>query len=281
VVDDLRQLMNIPKPAFKETSTIGMLGQRIEGNPRIHLKNRHYRAEGDGCGMPDTRFAREDAVKQKAMWLAAALALVPGMGSDWLRPTTRPPCLPGIPDYAYKEVQAPPPGPESKQGLSFDGVEIGTLLPAVAPIGVAQTTVKLRTFAMDKKDITIQHCSVSQLAFTFGADKSWVFNCRADQNPWFTKEPSRLPAPNVAKLLKTETNHLLRNEFKVIVRCYGNFMVKETNNTTGKPALVVIQPDPFMVQRGVPYVAHLQGSDPGFAQYYGLIDRVEFEFSYR
>jgi hypothetical protein len=218
-----------------------------------------------------------DVVDRKALWLIAALALIPGMGSGWIRPTTRAPCLPGIPMHDYLYVPASPPGLEVKQGMSFDGIELVEPSPKAAVPG----KVKLRTFAMDKKAITIQHCSISQLAFTFGDDGRWILNCRADQNPWFTKELNSLPPSKLAAALKTETNHLLRNEFTVTVRCYGNFKLRETEKTTGKPALVIIQPPPFWVQRGVPFVGKFQNSEPGFTQYYALIDRVEFEFSYR
>jgi hypothetical protein len=214
--------------------------------------------------------ACEVAVKRKGTWLVAALTLMAGMGSDWIRPTTRVRCLPGIPERDYKLVE--PTLPPPVQGLSFSGVEL-----------VDQATKKkLRTFAMDVKELKILHCSISQVAFTIGEDGSWIFNCQADQNPWFTTQANSLPPARLAGQLRVETNQFLRNEFSVTVRCYGNFLLKETLKSTGKPALATITPKSFWVQRGVPLMVKASGDGVAeLKQNYSLIDRVEFDFSYR
>ena len=217
-------------------------------------------------------------MKRKATWLLAALAVTGSMGSDWARPHTRVPCLPGIPARDY-QPQFPLPQPSALvQGMSFKGVEIAEL----AGVGiVGRTSVKLRTFAMDQKELRVQHCSISEVAFTIRDNGQWIFNCRADQNPWFTKQPNALPVLSSPRAPTIETNHLLRNEFFVTVRCYGNFPLKEAKKSTGKPALAVIGPISFMVQRGVPFVANVSEARLELQQYYPLIDRIEFDFYYR
>jgi hypothetical protein len=137
----------------------------------------------------------------------------------------------------------------------------------------------LRVFQLDTGVVKVDHCSLAEVAFTIEETGQFKLNFRADQNPWFTKEVRGLPPPT--EHLKLETTFLKRNEFHVRVRCHGYYPVREEMKTTGKPALVVLEPPPFWVQRGVPYMGFIQGVNAGLGQYFNLIERVEIDFYYR
>ena len=211
-------------------------------------------------------------MKRTVIGLAAAVTLAAGMGSDWIRPTVRPRLQSGLTPRDYKMVEPPAPeAPPTAVGTSLNGVEI------VDP-GLKK---KLKTFALDKTALKSLHCSIAQVAFTFDEDGNWIFNCQADQNPWFTLQANRMQAPGLAGRLNVETNHILRNEFFISVRCIGNSPLKETIKTTGKPALVEIKLPSVWVQRGVPLAVKNQGQNGDLTKFYAVIDRVEFELSFR
>lgn len=214
-------------------------------------------------------------MKRKALLLVTGVALISGMGPTWVRPVMRPGCLPGIPERDYQPLAPGAPVSPLVQGVSFDGVE---LMPRA---GEPVAKIKVRTFGLAEKSLKIHHCSVSQLAFTMEQDGRWVVNLRGDQNPWFYREPTALPPNKVGFAPGLETNHLIRNEFQVTVRCMGNFQQRDQAPQTGRPVLAVIGPINFMVQRGVPYVGSFNGVNPDLARYFAVIDRAEFSFVYR
>ena len=209
---------------------------------------------------------------RKMLGPAMLLLAVIAMGSNWIRPVTRPRLQPGIPERPYQTLDpSSPPVP-----LPVVGVSMGPI-----PITIAGSTKKTKSYAMDRATLITLHCSISQVAFTIDEDGNWIFNCQADQNPWFSREPSRLPPPEIRDELKVETNHLLRNEFSIRVRCLGNAPVGENLKITGRPVLAEIRLDPFWVQRGVPFPVRKEGQHNGLKTYHPAIDRVEIELSIR
>lgn len=210
-------------------------------------------------------------MKRRSLAMLAALAVITGVGADWIRPSIRPRFVPGIPKRDYQLID---PGatltPPTVVGKSLNGVDVMDLVTKQK---------KLRTFAMDQTTLRSLHCSISHVAFTFDAEGNWILNGQADQNPWFTTQPNAMPPASLG--INVETNHLLRNEFTVTMRCYGNWPQPEANKTTGKPALAEI-PVSFMVQRGIPYSIRMDSkANADLRKHYEIIDRVEFELSFR
>ncbi len=206
------------------------------------------------------------------MGFLAIVALTASMGSDWRRPITWPRPQPGIPERDYKLIEpSATPAPPPVVGTSFNGVEIVDTVKKI----------KVRTFAMDRLELKALHCSIANASLAIQDNGAWLFSATAQQNPWFTTQPNALPPKKLNGILNVETNYLIRNEFTIKLRCYGNAAVREATKTTGKPLLIEIPLPKVWVQRGVPMVINQQGGHSMLSDYYSLIDRVEFELSVR
>jgi hypothetical protein len=77
------------------------------------------------------------------------------------------------------------------------------------------------------------------------------------------------------------TDHLLRNEFRIRVRCFAGHGDVGGEGPLGKPLVIPLPLNPIWVQRQQPAPFHEAGIDPRIADYFHLIDRVEIEFAYR
>lgn len=210
----------------------------------------------------------------RALVLSAVL-LVCGSGFDLFRPHTRTRCLPGIPyaDYQHGEVSP------LVQTISASGIL------REHPVADQPNVAKkpgLRYFQLDEARIKNGHCFLSQLALTMEKTGWWTLSFRADQNPWFTQDPRGLPpTPPTGPETAPDTNHLKRNQFYIRIRCFVDFPIKEGVPITGKSTVVVLQPPPFWVQRGVPEMGFIEGRHPGLHRFFDVIDRIEVDFYFK
>jgi hypothetical protein len=220
---------------------------------------------------------QEDSVKRswpKAIGIAAIAGAVAlgAIGNSDSRPIVRPKLLPGIPARDYKLVEpSAVPEPAAVSASSTRGADLDD------PV----TKKKLRSFTMDQPLLKSLHCSIAQAVFTIREDGTWTLSCRADQNPWFTREASALPA-RLADRLNFETNHVLRNAFAIRIRCYGSAAQKDAIKAIGRPVLAEIAVPSFWVQRGVPLAVKKDSEQPraDLKDNFALIDRVEFELGF-
>ena len=83
-------------------------------------------------------------------------------------------------------------------------------------------------------------------------------------------EPSRLA-----------TDHLQRNQFHVVARCYVKYGPGGSDDLVGKPMVIPLYVKPFWVQRQEPYQLFEADFHPDIQQYFDSIDRVEIEFAYQ
>lgn len=214
--------------------------------------------------------------------LAALLVTgaAPALGFDGLfvhRARTCPSCLPGLPnsDYQFRSRSA------SQVIVSRKSVE---LLPRPSD----DRAVKL--FQLDRAELTIDHCSVSQVALVVHERGVWTLSLRADQNRVVdTSAPGSVIAaattsPNGPITAGAGARpHLKRNEFHVRLRCLGAFAETPPDGvaSVGKPILAVLEPDAFQVESGQPKWVRVPGESRELRRYFAQVDRVEFEFFYR
>jgi hypothetical protein len=236
---------------------------------------------------------------------------VVGTGAGVRRYHVQPQPLCGIPAREYQPPQ-PPPGAQPKVILSKPAVPLVDTDPAAAT-GTAAMSLqipgappassrpRIKLYQFDQSVVPLDHCAISQMAFTINENGWWRLNLRADQNPQAVSPttpaaPAATPAngaprpvnapirglPNVS--LK-QTLHIKRNLFIINIRGLGGFSepvsVPPTPPTLGKPVLLALEPIQFWVQNGVPYWLVTQGCCPDASVFFNQIDRVELEFSYR
>ena len=160
------------------------------------------------------------------------------------------------------------------------GISPGKWLLPVEPLpnDAARSQQMVKSFQfVDKPVLRSDHCSVSQLSVLLSESGHWTVSLRADQNPVgfaapkvSTDEPNRL-----------FTEHLLRNQFQIVVRCYAGPMTGTTERLVGNPVVIVLHIDHFWVQRQQPYQLVESDYDARIRQYFPVIERVELEFVYR
>jgi len=106
----------------------------------------------------------------------------------------------------------------------------------------------------------------------------WTVSLRANQNPLNVREPLDVTTSEPTRLV---TDHLQRNKFQVVARCYVNYGPGDGNELIGKPMVIPLDVEPFWVHRQEPYQLFETHYHPHIQQYFELIDRVEIEFAYQ
>ena len=92
----------------------------------------------------------------------------------------------------------------------------------------------------------------------------WTISLQANQNP---VNPRQILDVTTAQPKQLFTDHLQRNEFHIVARCYSQYGNCDSNGLLGKPLVFPLLVKPFMVQRQQPYalfetVAQLRAVDP-------------------
>lgn len=198
------------------------------------------------------------------------------------RTTTRPNCLPGIPDREYQHQLRS----RSEIALSMTGVllearrdrELNLTAIDLAPARTTQLDPRpeddraIKLFQLDRSRMRVNHCSISDVALQLDDRGHWVLSLRADQNP---RPSTREEARYNSRL------HLKRNEFVVRLRCLGFVQEPRAEVHAGRPVLAEINPEPFWVENGQPKYLRVTDCNDDVRQNVHLIDRVEIEFFYR
>jgi len=194
------------------------------------------------------------------------------------RPAVR--CDIPVRDYQYAKLSQP------LRSLSNVPIVISVPLKdfyGTAPVDLRgpadgkQLTVKSFQFVKDPI-LQSDHCSVSQMSVLLHESGRWTISLQANQNP---VNPRQILDVTTAQPKQLFTDHLQRNEFHVVARCYSQYGPGDSNGLLGKPLVFPLLVRPFMVQRQQPYALFETGFHPDVQQYFGSIDRVEIEFAYK
>ena len=180
----------------------------------------------------------------------------------------------GLPDrnYEFRNFSLP------VTALSFGAPPVAVLGSSIA---IETAAVPAKLFQFREASLRSEHCSISQMAVRLHSNGNWAISLRADQNPR-TIEPVEVMTPAMTKEdPRLFTEHFLRNQFFVRVRCYAQHGPGVDEGLLGKPVMVQLEAPPFWVQRGVPYPLLATGWDGAVEKYYNQIDRVAIEFFYR
>jgi hypothetical protein len=135
-----------------------------------------------------------------------------------------------------------------------------------------QTIIEL--YQLDRPQLKIDQCEISQVALQLHDDGQWVLSLRADQN---RRPETPAGAPYNPRL------YIKRNQFTVRLRCLGAFKNEPVAGAlaAGKPVLVDLDPEPFWVENGKPRYVRTVERSALVANHFADIDRVEIEFFYR
>ena len=106
----------------------------------------------------------------------------------------------------------------------------------------------------------------------------WTVSLRANQNPLNSQQTLDVTTSEPTRLV---TDHLQRNKFQVVARCYVRYGPGDSDDLTGKPMVIPLDVKPFWVYRQEPYQLFEADYHPQIQQYFELIDRVEIEFAYQ
>jgi len=193
-----------------------------------------------------------------AMCLSAELHLV-------RRHRTYPSCKCGIPESNYQYRT------RSRSEIAISQTRL-LVRKGTTVIDAAHPIVDL--YQLDQPSLTIDHCSISQVAVQLEDNGNWVLSLRADQN--------RRPAEGEGAPYNPHL-YIKRNEFVVRLRCLGNFENEpvEAAPMAGKPVLAELNPEPFWVENGEPKYVRIEGYSELVDDFFRDIDRVEIEFFYR
>ena len=188
-------------------------------------------------------------------------------------------------DRNMEVLPAPPPVPKGLElippgsrldadPLAFDRRQTRRdVVTAKLPNDLVGQNRVIKLYQLDRQNLQIDHCSISQVALQLHNDGRWVLSLRGDQNP---KPEDGKPAPYNPVL------HIKRNEFFVRLRCLGAAQNEPAANGVGagKPVLVDLAPCSFWVQNGSPRWVRTGGHSETVRAYLSRIDRVEVEFFY-
>lgn len=151
--------------------------------------------------------------------------------------------------------------------------------PMPSTDGQAASKLPVRLYQLNRVSLAIDHCQVSEVALLLRADAFWSLSLRADQNRRSTAADETGYNPRL---------HLKRNEFHLRLRCLGGLgtATNPTSQSAAQPAVAIIEPEPFWVERGQPKFHQTTGQALSNHRALSsldvaLIDRVEIEFFYR
>ena len=211
------------------------------------------------------------SIKSKVLFgLLASGLVVMAAAPNYHR--TRPCVRCSIPDrdYHYGKFSQP------KRSLSGIAVPMETAMSTVAKVGPIQgrsilatddnrrQKTKLFQFVKTPR-LQIDHCSISQMSVMLHESGEWTVSLRADQNPLQEKKPLNVTTIQPNRRL---TEHLKRNQFHVVARCYVHEGPHRGKALLGKPLLVQLPIEPFWVQKQEPYQLFETNYHPQVQQYF-------------
>ncbi len=169
-----------------------------------------------------------------------------------------------------RRAEPPPPKPTHID----DRVTFSDTLTVNAPVPELPRKTVIDLYQLDRPNLQIEHCQISQVALQLHDDGQWVLSLRADQN--------RRPDEGQPAAFNPDL-HIKRNQFFVRLRCLGNFQNEPANASlaAGKPVLVELNPSEFWVENGQPKYVRTGGFNLLVKDYFDDVDRVEIEFFYR
>ncbi|MEO8498482.1 MAG: hypothetical protein ABI614_25745, partial [Planctomycetota bacterium] len=106
----------------------------------------------------------------------------------------------------------------------------------------------------------------------------WTVSLLANQNPLNAQQPLDVTTSQPKQLF---TDHLQRNQFQIVARCYVNYGPGDGDTLIGKPMVIPLYVKPFWVQKQEPYQLFEESFHPDIQQLFESIDRVEIEFAYQ
>ncbi|MEZ6057569.1 MAG: hypothetical protein R3C01_12780 [Planctomycetaceae bacterium] len=194
------------------------------------------------------------------------------LGADWLnRSKARQRC--GIPCYDYSPHRCSNVMTEiTSAGLALvvtpeliDGTN-GTVGTPDVKQGLAA-----KTFQLAARDLTNQHCRLSELTVTIASDGSWVFQCLATQDPSI-----------VGEQMRPQFERYVRNHLHISVRGVGLFPIGEsvTDRVVAKPECFQIDLPQLTIEKREQRRIRLTGCTEDIANVYRLVDRVEVDLRY-
>lgn len=185
----------------------------------------------------------------------------------------RPDELPPIASVA-PVASNPPTTPPSVDLLTGVRSELeGMLQSSLRDLSAIQPERDLRFFQLDRAQLTVDHCVVSDVAIQLYRNGCWVLSLRADQHPNSAAD-AYVHQPRL---------HLKRNQFNVRLRCYGFYSgaTAPSSLKAGRPILAQLKPVSFWVERQQPKFLRIGCFDHNLAVHFDRINRMEVEFFYR
>ena len=223
-------------------------------------------------------------IKKRLLFtLSTACVVIVAAAPNYHR--TRPCVRCAIPDrdYLYQKFSQP------LRSLSNEAVLIETPLVAsekgsgyqsrLALDSDDRRSLKIKSFQFVKDStLRIDHCSISQMSVLLHDSGRWTVSLRANQNPLNAQQPLNVTTGEPIRLF---TDHLQRNQFQVVARCYVQHGPGDSDGLIGKPMVIPLHVKPFWVQRQEPYQLFEADYHPHIQQFFESIDRVEIEFAYQ
>jgi hypothetical protein len=172
---------------------------------------------------------------------------------------TRPVCsLSGRYDYSYNKIMNP------VTVISFEGV-------LDTDSALTSGPVRVRSFPLRKKEITIDHCRISDVVVTIAESGDWTVDMLAEQNP---------------KLLSNEMQPRIQiyhqNKFHITVRpLLGSQVVSpDSLDDVVAPTVSSLKVSPFWLEKGQMQHIHHAEYDPQLAARFDSIRLVAVDFQY-
>lgn len=194
---------------------------------------------------------------------------------------TRPGVRCDIPDreYQYKKYSQPLRSLSNIAVLIDPRVTTNSFRGESISPAILASSDQIKSFQF-VKDPTLQidHCSISQMSVLLHESGRWTISLQADQNP---VNATRILDVTTIERKQLFTDHLQRNCFHVVARCYAQYGSVDGNGLLGKAFVIPLEVRPFWVQRQQPYPLFESEYHPDVKKYFDSIDRVEIEFAYQ
>lgn len=155
--------------------------------------------------------------------------------------------------------------------ISFQGVlDTDSALPGRSS-PLASGPVRVRSFPLRKKDITIDHCRISDVVVTIAESGDWTVDMVAEQNPQLLSNEMQ---PGI------QIYH--QNKFHITVRpLLGSQVVSpDSLNDVVAPTVSSLRVSPFWLEKGQTKHIHHVEYDPQLAARFDSIRHVAVDFQY-
>jgi hypothetical protein len=133
-------------------------------------------------------------------------------------------------------------------------------------------TVLLKTFQMDQKTLTNDHCRLSQVAATISSEGEWVVHLLAEQNPEI-----------VPAVERPRFEDFRRNLFLLELRPTGLMTLDPatTDSSVARPEFPGIPIQQFWINKEQSARIQRSGRSEALSRYFAVLEQMEFHFSYK